>query len=148
MIYDTGNFNYLTEELNIDEVDNSEEGLEAFKFIANKRINKYGVGKTYMKILKKERQYLITMNDGLAKSDDHIQQKAEWIKREIDKLSNEESQGKREDTLIKIGKFVYGKPISAMEITLADFDSNSDYADRLLEAQEAARIKSEAKSKK
>lgn len=135
MIQDTGNFNYLTEELNVEEVDNSLEGFEAYKFLANKRINKWGVGKTYMKFLRLRKRYLIMMNKAILDKDDHLKWKANRVNKEIQDFFNAETNVKREDGLIKIGKFVYNKPISAMEITLEQYDSNMDYLERLLKEQ-------------
>jgi len=117
-IQDNSNFIYLVKGSDHSEIDHTEEAMEVYKKLNNQIISKFGVTGSFMKILKKKRQYLILMNDGLSKDDEHIQWRAELVKREIDKIAKEETQGKREDSLVIIHKFVGGNIIDPLKMTV------------------------------
>ena len=78
------------------------------------------------------------MNEAILNNDRHKLWRYKILKKEIDSLSSVESEGKREDSLIKIGKFVYNRPISPMEITLDQYYSHMDYANRSVKLQAAS----------
>jgi len=134
-IGDTNNYIWLVKDADHSEEDKSEESIEQYNLISNTILNKYGVSSSHLSILKKRRKYLILMCDGLNKEDNHKIWRAGLVKKEIDKLMKGESEGKREDSLILIGKFVYGNPISAMNITLNDYHANMNYANRTIAAE-------------
>lgn len=136
-IQDTGNFIYLIKDSKHSEEDKSEELVDLYVKMNDEIQDKYGVGKKYLKYLKKKKKYLIDANNALAIGDDYKLWRANRLKREIEGMikSLEETGGRREDTLINIGKFVYGRAISPMEITVDQYYFNEDYMNRMVEIQ-------------
>lgn len=134
-IQDTGNFIYLIKESNHSEEDKSEELINLYAQINDQILDKYGVSKKHLKYLKKKKKYLLDASNAIATGDDHKLWRANRLKREIDGMIKnlEETGGRREDTLINIGKFVYGRAISPMEITVDQYHFNCDYMDRMIE---------------
>lgn len=147
-IQDNANFIYLVRGLDHSEVDHTEESMEVYQKLNNQIISKFGVSDSFMKILKKKRQYLMLMNDGLAKDDRHIQWRAELVKKEIDKITSEETPGKREDSLVIIHKFVGGNMIDTLKMTVYQYYYYMDFVNRQMKEEEAQRQRMKAKSKK
>lgn len=136
-IQDTGNFIYLIKESNHSEEDQSEELINLYAQINDQILDKYGVSKKYLKYLKKKKKYLIDTNNAIAIGDDYKLWRANRLKREIEGMIKnlEETGGRREDTLINIGKFVYGRAMNPMEITVDQYYSNLDYMNRMVELE-------------
>ena len=134
-IQDSKNFIWLVKDADHSEEDTSKEAIEQYNSISDNILDKYGVSDSYMKILKKRRKYLIMMNEGLSKDDKHKIWRAGLVKNEIDKLLMSQSDDKRGRSLIVIGKFVYGRPISATEITLDMYHENMNFANEEVAAQ-------------
>lgn len=134
-IQDTGNFIYLVKDSDHEGEDHSDEAIAAYQILNDQIIEKYGVSNTFMKILKKKKRYLVLMNDGLAKGDKHIQWKAELIEKEIDHMINQETDSRREDSLVIIHKFIGGNMPNPNEMTVDQFYYNMDFVNRGLKAQ-------------
>ena len=147
-IQDNSNFIYLVKGSDHSETDHTEEAMEVYKKLNNQIISKYGVSDSYMKILKKKRQYLILMNDGLAKEDGYTQQRAEHIKREIDNIAKEETPYRREHNLVIIHTFVGGKMINPLEMTVDQYYYHMEYIDIKMKEEEMQRQRMKTKSKK
>lgn len=134
-IQDTGNFIYLVKDSDHEGEDHSDEAIAAYQILNDQIIEKYGVSNTFMKILKKKKRYLVLMNDGLAKGDKHIEWKAELIEKEIDHMINQETDSRREDSLVIIHKFIGGNMPNPNEMTVDQFYYNMDFVNRGLKAQ-------------
>lgn len=147
-IQDSSNFIYLVKGSDHSKIDHTEEAMEVYKKLNDQIISKFGVSGSFMKILKKKRQYLILMNDGLSKDDRHIQWRAELIKKEIESITKEETPGKREDSLVIIHKFVGGNMIDTLKMTVYQYYYYMDFVNRQMKEEEMQRQRMKAKSKK
>jgi len=134
-IQDTGNFIYLVKGSDHQGEDRTEKAFKVYQMLNDQVITKYGVSSAFMKILKKKKQYLVMMNDALSTGNRHKEWRAELIKKDIENMSNKESTGKREDSLVVIHKELGGVMPNPREMTVDQFHYNMSFVNRSLIAQ-------------
>ena len=134
-IQDTGNFIYLVKDSDHEEEDKTEEAMDVYLMLNDQIIDKYGVSSSFMKILKKKKQYLVIMNDALATENKYKEWRAELIEKDIIKLTNKKSVGEREDSLVIIHKELGGVMPNPNEMTVDQFHYNMRFVNRSLISQ-------------